>query len=168
VIGEVGALGLRDAVVGIGVPAPGPRRVRMAVLLAVEVGERVHGQLGAGDLHEPSGQAVVVDVGMGDHDPGHVAERVARRLEAGLDGREPAVREIRPPHAAVDEGDRVAVGEDVHVHGVDGVDAHGQGHPAEAVEPHRVGDVGRAGSGGHAGHPCMRSSSVNQTRSCTS
>ena len=43
-----------------------------------------------------------------------------------------------------------------------------QRHPAHAGEPDLVGDVGRAGSGGHAGHPCMRSSSVNQIRSCTS
>jgi hypothetical protein len=168
VIGEVRALGLGDPMVGIGVPASRTSRVGMTVLLAVEVGEGVHGQLGTGGLHEPAGQAVVVDVGVRDHDAGDVPERISRRLDPRLDGRESPVRQVRSPHAAVDERDPVAVTEDVHVHGVDCVDTHGQRHPRQTVEAGGIDtDVGRR-LGRHPAHPCMRSSSVNQTRSCTS
>ena len=84
VVGEVAALVLGDAVVGVGVPAPGPRGVGMAVLLAVQVRHRVHRQLGAGQLHEPAGEPVVVDVRVRDHDPAHVRQRVSRSLQPGL------------------------------------------------------------------------------------
>ena len=88
VVGEVDALGLGDPVVGVGVAAPGAGGVGMAVLLAVQVGHRVHRQLGAGHLHEPPGEAVVVDVRVGDHDRGRRRRARSRRP--------PARRRARP------------------------------------------------------------------------
>ena len=68
VVGEPGQLRLRHAVVGVHVLPAQHRGVGVAVLLAVEVGQRVHPQLRTGQLHHPPGQAVVVDVRMGDDD----------------------------------------------------------------------------------------------------
>ena len=115
VVGQVGALRFGDPVVGVGVPAPRACGVRMAVLLAVEVGQGVHGQLGTGELHQPARQPVVVDVRVGDEDPGDVPQRVAGRLQPCLHGRKSPVGQVRPPHPAVDDGDPVAVGEDVQL-----------------------------------------------------
>jgi hypothetical protein len=98
----------------------------VAVLLAVQVGHRVHRELGAGQLHQAPGQAVVVDVRVGDHDPADVAQGVARTLQPRFQGSEAAVGQIGPPHPAVDDGDAVAVGQHVAVHALDGVDPDGQ------------------------------------------
>ncbi len=110
----------------------------------------------------------MVDVRVGDHDAGDVPEGVARRFEACFDRGEPAVGQVRPPHTAVDEGHAVAVGEDVHVDALDRVHPDGERHPAHAFQTARVDDDVRVGLGRHPAHPCMRSSSVNQIRSCTS
>ena len=47
-------------------------------------------------------------------------------------------------------------------------DAEGQRHPRQTVEARGVDTVIGGGQRRQLGHPCMRSSSVNQTRSCTS
>jgi hypothetical protein len=107
-------------------------------------------------------------MGVRDHDACDVPERVSGGLDTGFDSREPAVGDVRTPHTAVDQGDAVAVGEDVHVHAVDGVDADGKRDPRQTVEAGGV-DTGIEGRlARQPAHPCMRSRSVNQTRSCTS
>ena len=138
VVREVAALVLGHAVVGVRVAAAGAGGVGMAVLLAVQVRHRVHRQLGTGQLHQPPGQAVVVDVRVGDHDTADVGQRVARALEAGLEGGETAVGQVGPPHPAVDDGHPVPVRQDVAVHALDGVDPDRQDHPRDpAHSPHR-------------------------------
>jgi hypothetical protein len=162
VVGQVGPFHLGHPVVGVGVQPARPRGVRVPVLLAVEVGEGVHGQPRAGELHQPPGQAVVVDVGVRDEDPGDVAQREPGPLQAGLQGGQAAVRPVRQPHPAVHDRHPVAVRDDVAVDALDRVHADRQRNP---------GDVAGRGPGRlhpcRGGHPCMRSSSVNHTRSST-
>ena len=106
----------------VGVAAPGAGGVGVAVLLAVQVGHRVHDELGAGHLHHPAGEAVVVDVRVRDDDPGDVRERVPGAVQPGLQRGQAAVGEVGAPHPAVDDGDAVAVGQHVAVDALDGVD----------------------------------------------
>ena len=142
VVGQVALFVLGDAVVGVGVLAPGAGGVRMPVLLAVQVGHGVHRQVGAGQFHHPAGQPVVVDVRVRDDHPGDVVQGVAGALQARLHRGQPAVGQVRPPDPAVDDGDLVAVGQDVHVDALDGVDPDRQLHPGDARDRPRHGGRG--------------------------
>ena len=149
VVGEVHPLGLGHPVVLVGVAAPRAGGVGVAVLLAVQVGHGVHHELRAGLLHDLAREPVVVDVRVRDDDAGDVAERVPGAVQPGGERGQAAVGEVGAPHPAVDDGHAVAVGQHVAVDALDGVDPDRQDHARDPV------------------HPCMRSSSVNHTRSST-
>jgi len=134
VVGEIGPLGLAHAVVGVGVAASGPRGVRVAVLLAVQVRHRVHREVGPGELHEPAGESVVVDVRMRHHDPGDIAERVSGTVEARLHRGEATVGQLRAPHPTIDDRHALAVGEQIHVDAVDRIDPDRQRDPGDALD----------------------------------